>query len=133
MAITVFNTLTQKKEEFVPREPGKISIYVCGVTPYNYAHIGNSRPPVIWDCIRRFLRYRGYQVCLVQNFTDVDDKIIFRAQQIGIEPLELSAEYSQVYLEDLAALGIEPADQYPKVSEHIKEIIQIVEIGRAHV
>jgi cysteinyl-tRNA synthetase len=127
MAITVFNTLTQKKEEFVPREPGKISIYVCGVTPYNYAHIGNARPPVIWDCIRRFLRYRGYQVCLVQNFTDVDDKIIFRAQQIGIEPLELSAEYSQVYLEDLAALGIEPADQYPKVSEHIKEIIQIVE------
>ncbi len=127
MAITVFNTLTQKKEEFIPRESEKVSIYVCGVTPYNYAHIGNARPPVIWDCIRRFLRYRGYQVYLVQNFTDVDDKIVFRAQQIGKEPLELSAEYSRIYLEDLAALGIEPADQYPKVSEHIKEIIQIVE------
>ncbi len=137
MAIMVFNTLTKQKEEFIPREPGKVSIYVCGVTPYDYAHIGNARPPVVWDCIRRFLRYQGYQVTLVQNFTDVDDKIILRAQQSGKEPLDLAAEFAEIYLTDLAMLGVERATYYPKVSEHIPEIIQmvqgLVEKGHAYV
>jgi cysteinyl-tRNA synthetase len=127
LALRVYNTLTRRKEEFTPKEPRKISIYVCGVTPYNFAHIGNARPPVVWDCIRRFLEFTGYKVTLIQNFTDVDDKIINRAKELGREPLELSKEYSRVYLEDIEALGVRLANKYPKVSEHIVEIIQMVE------
>ncbi|HOP73634.1 MAG TPA: cysteine--tRNA ligase [Bacillota bacterium] len=122
----VFNTLTRTKEEFVPRKPGEVSIYVCGITPYNYAHIGNSRPAVFWDCVRRYLIYRGYKVHFIQNFTDVDDKIINRAAQLGKEPLQLSEEYARIYLEDLQKLGVMPADRYPKVSEHIPEIIEMI-------
>lgn len=127
MSIQVFNTLANRKEEFVPKIPGQVSIYACGITPYNYAHIGNSRPAVFWDCVRRFLIYRGYQVKFIQNFTDVDDKIIKRAAQLGQEPLELSNEYAGIYLEDLQSLGVMPADNYPKVSEHIPEIIEMVQ------
>ncbi|HBF38612.1 MAG TPA: cysteine--tRNA ligase [Firmicutes bacterium] len=123
----VYNTLTRKKEEFVPREPGKVSIYACGVTPYDFAHIGNARPPVFWDCVRRFLKSRGLQVTYIQNFTDVDDKIINRAKQQGREPLELSREFAKIYLEDLEALGVMPAERYPKVSDHIPEIIEMIE------
>ena len=128
MSIRVYNTLTKTKEEFVPREPGKVSIYACGVTPYNFAHIGNSRPAVFWDCVRRFLKFQGYQVNYVQNFTDVDDKIINRARQLGKEPLELAEEYAQIYLEDLAKLNVLPSDCYPKVSEHIPEIIEMIRV-----
>lgn len=130
----VYNTLTKRKEEFIPREPGKVAIYVCGVTPYNFAHIGNARPPVFWDVARRFLKYRGYKVTYIQNFTDVDDKIIARSTQLGREPLDLAAEYARIYLEDLATLGVMPADRYPKVSEHIPEIIEMIRslIARGH-
>lgn len=128
MALKVYNTLTRKKEEFVPREAGKVSIYACGVTPYNYAHIGNSRPPVFWDCVRRFLKYRGFQVTYIQNFTDVDDKIINRAAQLKRSPLELAAEYAEIYKEDLNALGVLPAELYPKVSDHIGDIINMVKV-----
>jgi cysteinyl-tRNA synthetase len=128
MSIKVYNTLSKTKEEFVPREPGKVSIYACGVTPYNFAHIGNSRPAVFWDCVRRFLKYRGYQVKYIQNFTDVDDKIIGRAQQLGKDPLQLAEEYAGIYLEDLEKFNVLPADVYPKVSEHIPEIIEIVRV-----
>ncbi|HYH04955.1 MAG TPA: class I tRNA ligase family protein, partial [Bacillota bacterium] len=124
----VFNTLTKTKEEFIPREPGKVSIYACGVTPYNFAHIGNSRPAVFWDCVRRFLKFQGYQVTFVQNFTDVDDKIINRARQLEKEPLELAEEYAQIYLEDLDKLNVLPGDCYPKVSEHMPEIIEMVRV-----
>jgi cysteinyl-tRNA synthetase len=128
LALRVYNTLTRKKEDFIPREAGKVSIYACGVTPYNYAHIGNSRPPVFWDCVRRFLKYRGFQVTYIQNFTDVDDKIINRAAQLKRPPLELAAEYAEIYKEDLKALGVLPADLYPKVSEHIEDIIAMVNV-----
>ncbi len=128
MSIKVYNTLTRSKEEFIPREEGKASIYACGITPYDYAHIGNSRPAVFWDCVRRFLKYRGYKVNFIQNFTDVDDKIINRAKQSGKDPLELAKEFSQVYLEDLGKLGVLPADRYPRVSEHIPEIIEMVQV-----
>lgn len=128
MSIKVFNTLTGRKEEFIPREEGKVGIYACGITPYDYAHIGNSRPAVFWDCVRRFLKYCGYQVKFIQNFTDVDDKIINRAKQSGKDPLELAKEYSEVYLEDLARLGVLPADKYPRVSEHIPEIIEMIRV-----
>jgi len=137
MAIRVYNTLTRQKEDFVPAEPGKVRIYVCGVTPYNYAHIGNARPPVVWDCIRCFLAYRGYEVTFIQNFTDIDDKIIQRGHELQRDPLELAREYSQIYLEDIGALGVRPADRYPRVSEHIPEIIAmvktLVEKGYAYV
>jgi cysteinyl-tRNA synthetase len=127
MSIKVFNTLSKTKEEFIPREPGKVGIYACGITPYNYAHIGNSRPAVFWDCVRRFLKWQGYQVNFVQNFTDVDDKIINRAQELGREPLELAEDYARIYLEDLQRLQVLPADRYPKVSEHIPEIITMTQ------
>ena len=127
MSIKVYNTLTRSKEEFIPREEGKVSIYACGITPYDYAHIGNSRPAVFWDCVRRFLKYRGYQVNFIQNFTDVDDKIINRAKQSGKDPLELAKEFSEIYLKDLADLRVLPADKYPRVSEHIPEIIEMVQ------
>lgn len=127
MTVRVFNTMSKSKEDFIPRETGKVSIYACGVTPYNYAHIGNSRPAVFWDCVRRFLKYRGFKVNFIQNFTDVDDKIINRAKQLEKPPLALAEEYAQIYLEDLAKLGVLPAELYPKVSEHIPEIIEMVE------
>ncbi len=137
MSIKVYNTLTKSKEEFIPREPGKVGIYACGVTPYDFAHIGNARPPVFWDCVRRFLKFRGYQITYIQNFTDVDDKIINRAKQLEKEPLKLAAEYAGIYLEDLKALNVLPADRYPKVSEHIPEIIEMIEVlvkkGHAYV
>lgn len=137
MSFKVYNTLTKSKEEFIPREPGKVAIYACGVTPYDFAHIGNARPPVFWDCVRRFLKYRGYQITYIQNFTDVDDKIINRARQLGKEPLALANEYAQIYLEDLQALNVLPADRYPRVSEHIPEIIEMIRVliekGHAYV
>ena len=83
MAIKVYNTMTRKKEEFVPMNPGKASIYVCGVTPYNHPHIGNARPFIVFDTLRRYLEYRGYKVTFVQNFTDIDDKMIRRANEEG--------------------------------------------------
>ncbi len=126
--IRVYNTLTRSKEEFVPREAGKASIYACGITPYNYAHIGNSRPAVFWDCVRRFLKYCGYQVTFIQNFTDVDDKIIKRSKELGKGPLELAEEFSKIYLEDLVRLEVMPAENYPRVSEHIPEIIEMVQV-----
>ena len=126
MGLKVYNTLSREKEEFVPREPGRVGIYVCGITPYDYAHVGNARPAVFWDVVRRYLRWRGYQVKLVTNFTDIDDKIIRRAAETGKDPLALAAEFSRIYLEDLASLGVEPADVYPRVSEHIPEIIDLI-------
>jgi len=137
MSIQVYDTLSRKKEQFIPRDPGKVSIYSCGVTPYDFAHIGNARPPVFWDCVRRFLKYSGYQVTYIQNFTDVDDKIINRAQQLKKEPLTLATEYAGIYLEDLQALHVMPADKYPKVSEHIPDIIEMIRVliekGHAYV
>jgi len=125
--IKVYNTLTQKKEEFIPRKEGEVSIYVCGVTPYSDAHLGHARPSVVWDVIRKYFRSRGYKVTLVQNFTDVDDKIIVRSQETGIPALDISGKYIEEYLRDMDELGVERADFYPKVSEHITEIVELVE------
>lgn len=125
--IQVYNTLTQTKEEFVPRKEGQVSIYVCGVTPYSDTHVGHARPSVVWDVIKRFFRSQGYETLHVQNFTDVDDKIIERAQNEGVEALEISKRYIAEYLASMDALGVERADIYPKVSEHMPEIIDLVE------
>ncbi len=123
----VYNTLTNRKEEFVPIEPGKVRMYVCGPTVYNFFHIGNARPFVVFDTLRRYFIYRGYEVKFVQNFTDVDDKIINRAKEEGISAPEVSEKYIKEYFDDAEALGVMKADVHPKVSEHIPEIIEFVQ------
>ncbi|MTI57955.1 cysteine--tRNA ligase [Geosporobacter ferrireducens] len=123
----LFNTLTRKKEEFISMIPGEVKMYVCGPTVYNYFHIGNARPFVVFDTLRRYLEYRGYKVTYVQNFTDVDDKIINRAEEEGISPEEVSKKYIQEYFKDAEALGVKRADIHPKVTENIQEIITFVE------
>ena len=123
----VYNTLTNRKEEFVPIEPGKVRMYVCGPTVYNFFHIGNARPFVVFDTLRRYFKYRGYDVKFVQNFTDVDDKIINRAKEEGITAPEVSEKYIKEYFDDAGALNVLKADVHPKVSEHIPEIIDFVQ------
>lgn len=128
MGIQIYNTLTRKKERFVPIEPGKVKMYVCGPTVYNYIHIGNARPVIAFDTVRRYLQYRGYDVHYVSNFTDVDDKIIKAANELGEEVKELTDRFIQAYHEDVGALGCAVADAHPRVSEHIEDIIQFIEV-----
>ena len=123
----VYNTLTNRKEKFVPIEEGKVKMYVCGPTVYNFFHIGNARPFVVFDTLRRYFKYRGYEVKFVQNFTDVDDKIIKRAKEEGITAPEVSEKYIKEYFDDAQALNVIKADVHPKVSEHIQEIIEFVQ------
>ncbi len=127
MALRIHNTLTNSLEEFKPIEPGKVKMYVCGVTVYDDIHMGHARSMIVFDMVARYLRYSGYQVTHVTNFTDVDDKIITRAAEEGIDPLELSARYIDKYFEDSAKLGINRADIYPKASECIGDIISMVQ------
>lgn len=127
MAIRVYNTLTKQKEEFVPINPGKANIYVCGVTPYNHPHIGNARPFVTWDVIRRFLEHEGYDVLHVQNFTDIDDKIINTANKEGVEWFNICNRYIESYFEVMDKLNVRRAHVYPRVSEHIDDIIKTVQ------
>jgi cysteinyl-tRNA synthetase len=126
MVLKIYNTATRKKEVFTPTEEGKVGMYVCGVTPYDLSHVGHARSYVAFDVIRRVLEYLGYRVTYVQNFTDVDDKIIERAKKEGIDPLELSRRNIAEYFQDMDALGIKRADSYPRVSEKIPEIIEVV-------
>lgn len=126
MTIRVYNTLTKQKEEFVPMYPGKANIYVCGVTPYNHPHVGNARPFVTWDVIRRFLEHEGYDVTHVQNFTDVDDKIINTANKEGVQWFDICNRYIESYFEVMDKLNVRRAHVYPRVSEHIEDIIQTV-------
>lgn len=133
----IHNTLTNSKEEFITIEPGKVRMYVCGVTVYDDIHMGHARSMIVFDTVARYLRYLGYKVTHVTNFTDVDDKIITRAAKEGIEPLDLSKKYIDRYFEDAAKLGINRADIYPKASECIPDIItmvqKIIENGFAYV
>lgn len=135
--IKVYNTLTREKSVFKPVTPGEVKIYVCGVTPYNHPHLGNARPAVTWDVIRRYLQYIGYKVTLVQNFTDVDDKIINKANAEGTTWKVISDRYIEAYFKVIDALGVRRADKYPRVSEHIPDIINMVktliEKGHAYV
>lgn len=122
----VYNTLTRTKEEFVPLEEGKVKMYVCGPTVYNYIHIGNARPFIIFDTLRRYLEYRGYDVTYVQNFTDVDDKIINRSHEEGISPEEVAAKYIKEYFVDCDGLGIKRATVHPQVTNNIQQIIEFI-------
>ncbi len=122
----VFNTLSGQKEEFLPQGE-TVTMYVCGVTVYDDCHIGHAMSYVIFDVIRRYLEFKGYKLKHVQNFTDIDDKIIDRAQQLGVPPLELAEKYVSEYFNDMDALNIERADIYPRATEEIPKIIEIVQ------
>lgn len=122
----IFNTLTRQKEEFVPIEPGKVRMYACGPTVYNYIHIGNARPICVFDTLRRYLEYRGYDVTFVQNFTDIDDKLINKANEEGITVREVAERYIGEYMTDTKGLGIRPADIHPRATENIDTIINMV-------
>ena len=122
----IFNSLTRKKEEFKPIHEGKVGIYACGPTVYNYFHIGNARPFITFDVLRRQLEREGYQVTFVQNFTDIDDKMIRRANEEGITVKELADRFIAEYYVDAEALGIRHATVHPKATEHIPEIIQLI-------
>jgi len=122
----LFNTLTMKKEEFVPLEPGRVKMYACGPTVYNYFHIGNARPLIMFDVLRRYFQYKGYDVTFVQNFTDIDDKIINRANEEGITFAEVAEKYIAEYLTDARGLGVREADFHPKATENVGEIIAMI-------
>ena len=124
----IFNTLTREKEEFVPIEPGKVKMYACGPTVYNFIHIGNARPICVFDTLRRYLEFRGYEVTFVQNFTDIDDKIIKKANEEGVSAKEIAERYINEYLIDTKGLGIRAATIHPKATETIDEIKHIVEM-----
>ena len=126
MTLRVYNTLSRKKEEFTPVEEGKVKIYVCGVTPYNHPHIGNARPFITWDVIHRYFEKLGYQVTHIQNFTDVDDKIIGAANREGVTWDIIANRYIQAYFDVMDKLNIRRVTSYPRVSEHMQEIIAMV-------
>ncbi len=128
MTIRIYNTLTRQKEEFVPLEEGKVKMYVCGPTVYNYIHIGNARPAIIFDTVRRYLEYRGYDVHYVSNFTDVDDKIINAAKELQVDALTLANRFVDAFFEDVLALGCKKADDHPRVTENIDVIIEFIEV-----
>jgi len=128
MTLKVYNTLSRKLEEFRPLRDREVGVYICGLTVYDDMHIGHARTYLAFDAILRYLKYRGYKLTYIQNITDVDDKIIKRARERGVDPLRLSKEYAEKTQDDQKALGLLPADAYPKVSENIPEIIDAVKI-----
>jgi len=127
MALAVFDTLSKGKKKFVPQKEGKVGMYVCGITPYDYCHLGHGRCYTAFDVVRRYLAYRGYEVKYVQNFTDIDDKIIKRAAEAKQDPFALSKKFSDEYFVDMDALGIRRADAYPLVTQTIPDIVKFVE------
>ena len=122
----IYNTMTRKKEEFVPIDENEIKMYVCGPTVYNYIHIGNARPAVVFDTMRRYMEYKGKNVKFVQNFTDVDDKIINKSLEEGVSAREISEKYIGEYFRDAEALNLKKATVHPKVTENMDEIIAFV-------
>src|SRR5687768_4645658 len=125
--LTLFNTLTGRQEVFRPIEPNRVRMYVCGVTVYDYCHIGHARSALIFDVLRRYLEYSGYQVTFVKNFTDVDDKIIKRANEQGVSWETITEKYIHAYHQDMEKLGVKPASKEPKATEHIQDIIGITQ------
>lgn len=122
----IFNTLSGRKEEFIPLHPPRVHMYACGVTVYDHCHIGHARSAIVFDVIRNYLKYKGYEMNFVRNFTDVDDKIINRARQEGVAWDEVAAKYTEEFHKDMDALGVGRADREPKATEYISEMIEIV-------
>lgn len=137
MGLVLYNDLTRRKEEFAPVSPGRIGFYVCGPTVYDYIHIGNARPFVVFDALRRYMEYKGFEVIYVQNFTDIDDKMINKANKLGITVKELAEKFIEAYFEDIIPLGVRQATIHPKATEHIGDIIRlisrIIENGHAYI
>ncbi|WP_141434095.1 cysteine--tRNA ligase [Bacillus sp. 03113] len=127
MSIQIYNTMTRKKEVFTPLEEGKVKIYVCGPTVYNYIHIGNARPAIVFDTVRRYLEFRGYDVTYVSNFTDVDDKLIKAANTLGEDVPTIADRFIEAYFEDVTALGCKKADVHPRVTENMDIIIEFIQ------
>ncbi|MGC9219602.1 MAG: cysteine--tRNA ligase, partial [Athalassotoga sp.] len=129
----IYNTLSGQKEEFVPLNPNAVKMYVCGPTVYNLIHVGNARPAVVFDAFRRYLEYRGYSVIYVQNFTDVDDKIIKAANIEGVDPKVIGDRYVAEYFKDACELGIQPATYHPRTTNFIEQIKEFVlELEKKH-
>ncbi len=124
----IYNTLHRQKEEFVALQPGLVRMYVCGITAYDYCHIGHARSNVVFDVLVRYLRYLGYKVEFVRNFTDVDDKIINRAAQEGLSAMEVAEKYIQAFYEDMDALNVLRADNEPRATDHIEDMIKLIRI-----
>ncbi|CAI8003128.1 Cysteine--tRNA ligase [Geodia barretti] len=128
MSMKIYNSLRRQLEDFVPLNPEQVSIYSCGPTVYDYIHMGNARTALVTDIIRRYLVYKGYNVKLVQNLTDIDDKIINRAAELGVSAKQLAHQNGEAFFEDSQRLGIQPADVHPKATEHIPEMIDLIQI-----
>ncbi|MCT7979250.1 cysteine--tRNA ligase [Laspinema olomoucense] len=126
MTLTLYNTLTRRQEPFIPFEPGQVRMYCCGVTVYDYCHLGHARSYIIWDILRRYLQWRGYAVRYVQNFTDIDDKILNRARQEGTSMEEVADRYTQAYFEDMARLNVLEADAYPRATHTLDGIKRLI-------
>ena len=122
----VYNTLSRQKEEFIPLEEGKVKMYVCGPTVYNFIHIGNARPMIVFDTVRRYMEYRGYEVNFVSNFTDVDDKIIKKAMEEGVTAQEISRRYIEECKKDMAGLNVKPATTHPLATEEIDGMLEMI-------
>ncbi len=133
----IFNTLSRRKEEFVPLEPGKVKMYVCGPTVYNYIHIGNARPMIVFDTVRRYFEYKGYEVNFVSNFTDVDDKIINKALEEGVDASVISERFIAECKKDMAGLNVKPATTHPQATKEIEGMLAmirtLIEKGHAYV
>ena len=127
MALRIFNTFTRRKEDFVPLMSGEARMYVCGVTVYDLCHIGHARSAIVFDVMRRYLRFRNYKVTFIKNYTDVDDRIIRRANEEGVPASTISERYIAEYQKDMASIGVEPADVEPKATEHIPQMIVLIE------
>ncbi|WP_129692062.1 cysteine--tRNA ligase [Gottfriedia acidiceleris] len=127
MAIQIYNTLTRNKEDFKPIEEGKVKMYVCGPTVYNYIHIGNARPAIVFDTVRRYFEYRGYEVNYVSNFTDVDDKLIKAANELGSDVPTIADRFINAYFEDVQALGCKTGTNHPRVMDNMDIIIEFID------
>jgi cysteinyl-tRNA synthetase len=127
MGLKIYNSMSREKEEFAPLVAGEARMYVCGVTVYDLSHVGHARSAIVFDVIRRYLAFKGFTVSFVKNYTDIDDKIIARANSEGISPAELSDRYVQEYRKDMASIGVLPGDQEPRATGHVPEMIALIE------
>ena len=124
----IYNTLSKKKEEFIPIEEGKVRMYVCGPTVYNLIHIGNARPMIVFDTVRRYMEHKGYDVNYVSNFTDVDDKIIKKAMEEGVDASVISKRYIEECKKDMAAMNVRPATTHPLATNEIDGMLDMIEV-----
>src|SRR5699024_15881 len=126
--VRIYNSITRKKEEFVPLKEGQVSMYVCGPTVYNYIHIGNARPAIAFDTVRRYLEYKGYDVKYVSNFTDVDDKLIKAAQELNQTVPEVADRFIDAFFEDTGALNVKKATVHPRVMDHMPDTVDFIKV-----